>query len=388
MAFSGLSTFDQFTATGGSLIAEDISPLITLLAPSETPILDWLGDPAYSAANILHEYVDEFLRPNYITASTAINSATAVTPVQVNGLGATLTVGTLLENETDTTQASEVLQVVSLVLGGANSIVLTRGYGGTNPGSVAARGQLFVRAPLALEGQDAVGDVTRQRIRRQTYTKLFQVPITVSLSQAAVRGAGGIDDEYNHQKALRVKELLRDLEKEVVRGVVSGNSIGSETLFRSFNGLRASLTTVNSTVAANSFDANPHLYIGNVWKAAYDNGLRSNETIALIAGPTFYRSISNLNDTKVYDSNTSQLFQRKITQYTGPLGSAEVILSPWMPAGSVMGIVKERVRVVPLRGRTFAHYPLAMTGSAMKGMLEGEYTLEISHPQAMFQAHT
>jgi hypothetical protein len=387
MAFSGLSTYDQFTATGGSLIAEDISPLVTLLAPSETPILDWLGDSPYSATSPLHEYVDELLRPNYITASTAINSATAATGFQTNGLAATLTVGTLLENETDTTNATyEVLQVTSIP--GPNSLLVSRAYGGTANGSLAVGGQLFVRAPLALEGQDASGDVTRPRIRRQVYTKIFQVPITVSLSQAASRGAGGIEDEYNHQKALRVKELLRDLEKEVVRGVASGNSIGSETLFRSFNGLRATLTAVNSTITASSFDANPHLYIGNLWKSAFDNGLRSNETIALIAGPTFYRSISNLNDTKVYDSNTSELFKRRITQYTGPLGTAEVILSPWMPAGSVMGVVKERVRVVPLRGRTFAHFPLAMTGSAIKGMLEGEYTLEISHQNAMFQGHT
>jgi hypothetical protein len=382
MPFSGLSSYDQFTASGGSLIEEDVSPIIKMVSIKETPLLDWLGDPDNVAGNIVHEFVEEELRPNYLTTSTAINSATASTGIQLNGLGDTLTVGTLLENES---ASPEVMQVSSVV--GPNSVLVTRNFGAQGIGSLAPGLTLFVRAPLALEGQDAVGDVTRARRRKQTYVKFFQLPITVTLTQAAVKGIG-IDDEYEHQKNNRIVESLRDLEKEVIRGVVSGNSIGSESLYRSFNGLLAAVGSINSSVTTSSFTANPHLYLGNVWKAAYANGLRETDTIALVCGPGAYQDISNLNDTKVQDTNLSTVFQRQIRTYTGPFGSARVILSPWMPDRGVLGIARERVRPVPLKGRTFRHIPLAMTGSAMKGAIEGEYTVEIHNPQTAFRLRT
>jgi hypothetical protein len=379
MPFTGLSTFDQFTASGGSLIEEDVSPTIKLLSIRETPVLDWLGDGDFVAKNVVHEFVEEELRPNYLTTAGAINSATAATGIQLSGLGDTLTVGTLLENES---VAPEVMQVTSVV--GANSVLVSRNFGSSGVGSLASGGRLFVRAPLALEGQDAVGDVTRSRRRKQTYVKFLQLPITVSLTQAAVKGIG-IDDEYSHQKMLRLAEALRDLEKEVIRGRASGNSIGSESVYRSFNGLRAQVGSISSVLGVGSFSANPHLYLGNAWQSAYDNGLRANETIALLCGQSTFRDISNLNDTKVQDSNQSEVFQRRIRKYSGPFGDATVILSPWMPAQGVIGIAKERVKVGPLQGRSFRHIPLAMTGSAQKGAIEGEYTVEIHHPQAMFQ---
>lgn len=382
MPFSGLSTYDEFTASGGSLIEEDVSATIALLSIRETPLLDWLGDSGISAHNVVHEFIEEELRPNYLTTSTAINSATAATGIQLSGLGDTLTAGTLLENESAT---PEILQVSSAV--GANSVLVTRAFGGGAIGSLVAGAQLFVRAPLALEGQDAVGDVTRLGRRKQTYIKFFQLPITVSLTKAAVNEIG-ITDVYEHQKMLRLAEMLRDLEKEVIRGVVSGNSIGSETLYRSFNGLRAQIGSINSLLGAGSFTANPHLYIGNAWASAFSNGLRANDTVALVCGKTTYRDISDLNDTKVQDSNVSELFKRRIRKYSGPYGEADVILSPWMPDNGVISVIRERVKVVPLQGRTFRHIPLAMTGSAMKGMIEGEYGVEIHHPQAAFQIRT
>jgi hypothetical protein len=378
MPFSGLSTFDQFTATGGSLIAEDVSSTIALLSIAETPLLDFLGDSDTMATNVNHEFIEDQLRPNYLVNSTAIASLDTSSGIRLAAFGDLLTVGTLIENET----SPEVMQVTSVV--GPFSVLVNRNYGAAGVGSLAAGGRLFVRAPLALEGQDAVGDVTRARLRRQTFVKMFQLPITISLTQLAVTGLS-VSDEYERQKMARIRESLRDLEKEVIRGIVSGNSIGSESAYRSFAGLRAQIGSINSLLGSGSLQAAPHLYIGNAWKAAFDNGLRETDTVALVCGPSAYKAVSDLNDTKVQDSNKSETFQRRIRTYAGPFGTAEVILSPWMPDLSILGIAKERVKVVPLNKRSFQHIDLAQTGSAKKGMVEGEYTLEVHHPATMFQ---
>jgi hypothetical protein len=378
MPFTGLSTHKQFIA--GPLNAEDVSPDISLLAQDETPLLDWLGDSDVFATNTIHDYLEEELRPNYLTTSTAINSATAASGIQLNDFGDLLTVGTVLENET----SSELMQVTSIV--GQNSVLVSRNFGGGGIGSLVAGAQLFVRGSYALEGADHPGgDVTRRRRRRSNYVGLFHVPIAISGTQMAVRGLGNIDDEFEHQKSLRIREGLRDLEKEVIRGVVSGNSIGSDTAYRTFRGLRASIGSINSTVTASSFSTNPHLYIGNVWEQAFQNGASDSETWGIVAGRTYFRDISNMNDTKVQDSNAREAFKRVIRNYEGPFGNCTVFLSRWMPATSLMLIPRERVKVVALQGRAFQVLDIARTGDSKKGLLVGEYTVEEHHPAAMAQ---
>ncbi len=49
----------------------------------------------------------------------------------------------------------------------------------------------------------------------------------------------------------------------------------------------------------------------------------------------------------------------------------------------MMAISTQRVKVVPLRGRSFAHVPVANTGDAKKGMVIGEYTVEVHNEDGM-----
>jgi hypothetical protein len=118
----------------------------------------------------------------------------------------------------------------------------------------------------------------------------------------------------------------------VLRGKLNAiNSLGAANSVtyggRTMQGIRAQLTSVASQVTASSFAANPHKYIGDVWQEAYKNGAGSNETWGIVAGYTFFRNISDMNDTKVQDSNVVERFKRVIREYTGPFGTATVFLS-------------------------------------------------------------
>lgn len=375
MAFTGLSSNDLFTA---SLVQEDVSRLIATLSPKETALLNFLGDSDVFATSTKHEFVEDFMLPNYIVASTAINSATAVTAFQVNGLGQALTVGTILENETQT----EVMQVTSIV--GANSIVVSRAYGGGAVGSLAAGGQLYVRAMAGIEGDDHDGAHTRRLgVRKANTLGLFHMPVAASGTEMALNLYG--NDSYDAAVAKGVVDMLHQLEKEVVRGVLnSTNSLGSASQTRTMQGLRNWITTINSTVVASSFSANPHLYIGNVWEQIYSQGgSPDTETWAIVAGSSFFRDISNLNDTKVEDSSQSEQFKRVIRTYEGPLGRAQVILSRVLSANELLLIPRERVKVVPLQGRSFSYEEMGKSGDNKKGLLTGEYTIEVHHANAM-----
>jgi len=375
MPFSGLSSNDLFTA---SLVQEDVARLIRTLSPKETPLLDFLGDAPVFATSTKHEYIEDFMLPNYIVASAAINSATAATGILVNGLGLGLTVGTLLENES---AAPEVMQVTSIA--GPNSILVSRNYGGGGTGSLVAGGSLYVREMAGIEGQDHSGaDTRRLGNRKANAVGMFRIELATSDTERALDTHG--NDGWDSRIRKGLVDVLHQLEKAVVRGVVnSTNSLASATTTRTMNGIRAQVTSVNSTVVAASFAANPHLYIGNVWEQAWRNGASDSETWAIIAGSTWFRDLSNLNDTKVQDSNEREVYKRVIRTYAGPFGRAELFLSRVLGATELLLVPRERLAVPPLQGRSFTFQPMAKTGDNEKGLIVGEYTLQVHHESAM-----
>jgi hypothetical protein len=375
MAFSGLSTNKDFTV---NLAAEDISPIIATLAPYEAPFLDWLGDADVFATSTKHEYVMDYLRPRYIINSGAIGSDSANTAFRVNGLGEALTVGTILENES---AAPELMQVVSIV--GANSIVVSRNYDGAATGSLAAGGSIYVRWPAAEEGHEHAGLHTARRGSRTANTVgYFNIEIAASGTQDATTVYG--NDKYEQARAKIFTEVPGLLESEVIRGALNAtNSLGTATATRTMKGIRAQLTAINSTITASSFSANPHLYVGNVWEQVFQAGASTTETWGIIAGRTFFRDISNMNDTKVQDTNEREKFKRVIRRYEGPFGEATVFLSRALPATELLLVPRERLKVVPLQGRSFFYEEMGKSGDNRKGMVVGEYTVEVHHPDAM-----
>src|SRR2546423_11382365 len=72
MSFTGKATY-----TAGSTLpesAEDVSDLIALNSPFETPLLDALGDAPYSAHSTIHEWLEDDLVPTGDTIASITNS--------------------------------------------------------------------------------------------------------------------------------------------------------------------------------------------------------------------------------------------------------------------------------------------------------------------------
>ena len=256
MAFTGKATYSAFAAE----VQVDLAPLVELLAPVETPVLDYVGDAEFPARSVEHKWLQEEYAPGGILtaliASTAINSATAATAVQVNGWAGAVQVGDVFQLGTrDETNGAEHLQVSSIVGGGgsasANSIVFTRGAFGTSQRSSTAGQSLIPIASSSFEGGDQNPDISTVRVSRSAYVQIIRKPVEVSLTQEAVDLYGGIGSEYNHQMTTRMRQALRDLENAVLRGT-STETIGSGSVYRTMKGLY-NWITVTHTVSQNLF---------------------------------------------------------------------------------------------------------------------------------------
>jgi len=377
MAMSGRTTYDLITA---ALASENINDGVQALTPKAAPFLAWLleGGGYKPTGNIVHGYVENFRLPNYITVSTAVNSATAATGITINGLGLALTVGQLLENESAT---PELMQVTSIA--GANSILVSRNYNGAATGSLVVGGTLRVRAAAGVEGSDHSGEHTA-RLGQIKYNTVgyFKIPLAVSGSQLEQGTLGA--NAFSDAEANAMMDLPFQLETEIVRGTLNGtNSLGSATTTRTMKGIRSFLSSVNSSVAtsAASFTANPHLYLGNLFQAAWTNGASDTETWGIVAGDQFYRDISNLNDTKVYDSQQTEAFKRRVRMYTGPFGQAEVFLSRALASKELLLVPRERVR--PVQFRPWTRQVMGQQGDNVKVQLVGEYSVEVHHEAGM-----
>jgi hypothetical protein len=71
-----------------------------------------------------------------------------------------------------------------------------------------------------------------------------------------------------------------------------------------------------------------------------------------------------------------------VNAYESDFGVCRVVLSRYVPAGTVLLLDSSRIDVLPLAGRSFHYKPLATTGDREAGLVIGEYTLELRNENA------
>lgn len=372
MVFSGRAIYDSGVFNEA---AEDVSDIISQISPWDTPLLDLLGDAPEPATNVLHEWLEDELNPNTIVSSSLVDTAGTNIGVHVAGaaVGNYLQTGAQLKNKT----TGEYMQITAVA---ANTITVSRGFGSTTAATITAGDEIFVISDVALEGADVTGDISRPRTRPFNYTQIFKKDVIVSGTEQAVRNLGNVDSEMDYQIEQRTKESIRDLEKAVIQGKLSGNTLGSSSAYRTFKGIWDHLATNNTSMATITQSG-----LDDVIKLAWDQGATDLDLI--VCDVNWKRIIDNWNDTRIEVMQRDETYRRRISFFEGTFGSHQVILSRWMPSNSLMVLSSQRVNVVPLIGRSYSYVPVSRTGDAEKGMIIGEYTVEVKNEEGMAKAH-
>lgn len=376
MPFSGRATYSSGVF---NLIADDVADDISMISPTETPLLDLLGDADYEAQNVLHEWVEESLGPNTIVSSTSINADSTAMGVH-DGAGSAVTgylqAGMIMKNLT----SGEYVQVVST---SGNTVTITRAFGGTTAATVAQT-TWYIISDAALEGADVSGDISVPRVRKTNYCQIFKKDIIVSGTMQAVNNLGGIDNEYEHQKAARMKEAIRDLEKAVINGLVSGNTIGSGTAYRTFKGIWSHVTTNVRTDLATITSIEQ---IEDVIQLAWSRGAQDLDLIIVDAQKKRqFGALQGARLTVEQGSSATDVLHKDISFIETSFGRLAVLRSRWMPVNSMLVVSSGRIKVVPLKGRSFVHEEVSKTGDSKKGMVLGEYTIEVRNEDGMAKA--
>ncbi len=374
MAFTGKATYSAGTTLPE--LVEDVSDLIGIVSPYETPLLDALGDPLRAAASTHHEWLEDSLLPN----KDAINDGTFTDPAADTDFivdnGSRFQVGDQIQIE-----GSEELMLVTGI--STNTLTIVRGYAGTTAENLADNQVVNILGNAALEGADTPTARFTNRSRSSNYTQIFTAAVEVSGTDMAASQLG-LADELDYQKQERLRELLRDLENTVINGGQPASSPeGSGTVRRSMKGLVQHL----STNVMHDGDTG-HPSDDNLDEAAVNYMLRqiwenSNGNVDLIVVGGFQKRKINAftGSSRNYEANDTT-FTNIINIYESDFGVCRVVTSRWMPGDAALFLDSSRINVLPLAGRGFHFKPLASSGDYECGELIGEYTVELKNEAA------
>jgi len=374
MAFTGKASYSAGTTLPE--LAEDVSDLIGIVSPYETPLLDALGDPLRESTSTHHEWLEDELLPN----KDAINDSTYTDPAAdtdfVVDNGSRFRVGDQIQVE-----GSEELMLVTGI--STNTLTVVRGYAGTTAEDLADNQVINILGNAALEGADKPNARFTNRSRCSNYTQIFAATVEVSGTDMSASQLG-LADEMDYQKQERVRELIRDLENTVINGgQPASNPEGSGSVRRSMTGIIQHLSTnvLHDDETGHPSDDNlDEATINYMLRKIWEN---SNGNVNLIVVNGFQKRKINsfISSSRSYAASDTT-FTDMISVYESDFGVCRIVTSRWMPQDAVLLLDSSRIGVIPLAGRSFHFKPLASSGDYECGELIGEYTLELKNEAA------
>jgi hypothetical protein len=374
MAFTGKATYSAGTTLPE--LAEDVSDLIGIISPYETPLLDALGDSLREATSTHHEWLEDELLPN----KDAINDDTYTDPSAdtdfVVDHGSRFRIGDQIQVE-----GSEELMLITGI--STNTLTVVRGYAGTTPENLADDQVINILGNAALEGADKPSARFTNRSRCGNYTQIFTATVEVSGTDMAASQLG-LADELDYQKQERLREMIRDLENTVINGgLPTSNPEGSGSVRRSMKGIVQHLATNIFHTGDSGFPTGADLdeaKINYVLRQIWENS--SGNVDLIVVGGFQKRKINAFSsDSRTYGANDTT-FTDMISIYESDFGVCRIITTRWMPQDTALLLDSSRINVLPLAGRSFHFKPLASSGDYECGELIGEYTLELKNEAA------
>ena len=220
-----------------------------------------------------------------------------------------------------------------------------------------------------VEGSDATFGTLVARTTEANYTQINRKTFQVSDTQNVVEKAGVSGSEYNYQLAKALKELARDMEKDIVTGTSASGATGTA---RSARGVLSFMSTNVETGTGTGTEVLTETMYNDLLQTIYDSG--GNPDTTYVNGFQ-KRKISSFtaSQTRNIEASSKKLIA-SIDVYESDFGLQRVILDRHMDTDVCAAIEKQYWKLAMLR--PVKHTPIAKIGSSQRGMVEAEWTIE------------
>lgn len=342
----------------------DIDPIIRLLSPSEVPLQGGYGSDGRTtlSMNSCFEKRVDWQDDTLLTPQSTLNGA-------VDGVVTTITVAT---GEQLRFAVGDVIRLdaeemrVTAYGGGADELIVTRGFAGT-VAAAHADDVLISNLGAALpEGSPPGATRSQDRTRRFNLTSIFgPTPVRVSGTQQAIKQYGIAATEFDYQLAQRSKEELIKCEQSLIHGTRFEDATNE---WRQMGGLDFYLTTnVDSTAATVT-----HTRLLDQQQACWDVGGSPDR---LLSGSRQKRIISAFDSDDIRLGRTDNGRGQMVEYLDSDFGRLDIVLHRWIRSTHLMGFSREQATIRTLRPMQFKM--LGDVGDSVQGIVVGEKTLQL-----------
>lgn len=361
-----------------------IADLITNIDASEVPLLRRLGIGPNGRGGMDKvrqfritnwpsprvEWLEDTLMPHTTTLQTALTATNAVvTAAIVVGAANVLRPGMRMRVD------GENLLVNSV---NSNSATVTRMFGGTatnvnTSGAHTVGTVMHILGYARAEGAESDPSTYTQPVAPYNFTSIYQDEVRVSRTAAKLQQYG-IADEYDYQVAKKFKELLRLMEKDVLRNTVRQMGTGTPSDPRVMGGLPVFVTQNTLSMGGGPLTQTA---LENVIQQCWDAGGSPN---IIVCGGWVKRKITSFYTASVRTTRTETTGGVTIDRVHTEFGDFEVLMTRWIDPTELYILSEEHVGIIPFE--EFFDEPLAKTGDYERGQIVGEYTLVVRHNAA------
>lgn len=372
MALSTVSQSASFDQSG--VYKLDLSEVLAMILLDDADFLSYHGISDDAATQTKHEWVEDALNATTIvqTAGNSFLSGTTATVIVFSANISRITAGTLLKDRLS--GLSEVVQVTAI---SGISATVVRGFTDSDPQAHASGATWDIIAHPRPQGMSGPKDESTTRTRPHNITQIFSKGVKLTGTAEAIDHAG-ITSEQEYQIDMRLRELKRELDRSCIMGQRSGQP--SDTVYGSMAGMIAwtgDLNTDNKTTTAETLTPS---VLNTMIKQCWDAGL---EPDTILVGGLQKQKISAFDQ----EFRRSTLDTRRagftVEEFVSDLGhNLRVVVDRWVPNDVCIVYQRDKVKIMPLRTRSFFLEPLGKTGDSHDWQIVGEYTMEVRNAAA------
>lgn len=384
----GLSTFDQVTNK-----KLDLSPVLTAILLNDTSTLGLIGEGP-SVMRSEFKFGSDELNPPSVTLTADCSAGAATMTVADTSK---VRKGALLQSESN--GEYEIMQVTAI--NSATEFAIDRGYGGTTDEDhdIADGTSIAVIGEPVQEGDETVGDISRDRTQDVNYTQIFKKTIKVTGTQEAEAQNGvhpGVPSELKLQIARRAMELAVQYNRAVLNSYanttapVGGNGTPAE--YRTMKGLHQWLTEGGAdSNHTNTVAAISDTVVNALYKTAWDKG---GSPTALIGNAEqlnkFSRSaFSTPNSVNFRIAPSDRLLGIFVQKFLTEFGvELNLTLDRWARKDTVYLIDPSRCSTTTLNGRAMFTEPLARIGDTLRWQMVMETSTIVQNKNEAHAIHT
>lgn len=382
MALVDASTSNAASFSQSAVYKLDLSEVLSAVLLDDTDFVSMMGISNDSATQTKHSWVEDALNATQATQSggTQAQMALGTTTGTILRLSAShitrskITAGTLLKDS-----LSGKTEVVLVTAVSGTSATVTRGYGGSSAVTHAAAAVWDIIANARPQGMDAPADESTTRSLVSNFTQIFSKGVKITGTAEAIDHAG-LNSESQYQVMMRLKELKRELDRTCILGMKAGGDVGAST-YGTMGGLLEFIGFGGGNVRGTAETLTPSV-LNTMAKDVFDDG--GVPSIVLVSGLQ-KQKISAFDAEFRRSTFDAMRAGYTVEEFVTDLGvNLRVIVDRWVPSDVAFVLDGSRIKILPLKGRSFFLEKLAKTGDAEKWQIVGEYTMEIRNAN---QAH-